>query len=67
MDTSIMKKEPLTDEEIYILRKSISECDNPYTEDEVKRLAYGGDWDLDRYFAYQSRKILEENGIPVEE
>lgn len=53
----------LTEQKISELRKSIVECPNPYTEDEVAQFALDEPCDLRRYNAYSAKQILKHYGI----
>lgn len=63
-DTSNKK---LSEKQINMLRKFISECDNPYTEEEMKNWVYDGDMDMKRANAYEAMQILKKHGLLEEQ
>ena len=66
MDSNIMNKEfEYTKEEISEMKRRILICEKPYSEQDVKNIAYDGDFDIDRMNAYMAVKTLTRLGIPL--
>ena len=63
MDSNIQLPEWLTEQRVSELLSDVSECPNPYTEEEVSQFALDEPVDLRRYNAYSAKQILEHYGI----
>ena len=65
MDTSLNIQIPdwLTEDEINRLRKCVSSCDNPYTEQEMQDIPLDGFWDISRLEAYEAKRVLQKYGL----
>lgn len=63
MDSNIPKPDWLTDELIEELKIDIAECDNPYTDEEMNKIDFGGSIDWKRYNATAAKDILLKYGI----
>ena len=61
------RPEWLTDEQIESFRKTLRECPNPYTEEDIKNWIYDGDMDVRRSNAYTAKRILTKYGLLEEE
>lgn len=62
-NTIIKRPEWLTDECIAMYRAALQKCNNPYTEEEVKKLPFDGQRDMYRYNAYVAKRILTKYGL----
>lgn len=62
-DTSLKRPEWLTDEQIEKFRKTLRECPNPYTEEDIKHWVYDGNMDIKRSNAYTAKRILSKYGL----
>ena len=63
MALNIKLPEWLTEQRIAELLLDVSECQNPYTEEEVSQFALDEAFDLRRYKAYAAKQILTHYGI----
>ena len=63
LDSNIQLPEWLTEQRISELLSDVSECPNPYTEEEFSQFALDEPVDLRRYNAYSAKQILEHYGI----
>ena len=62
MDSSI-KKQPLTDDEVKMYRRWLSEAE-PYTDEEIIDFPFDSpDLDLDRCRSHRAKQILTEYGL----
>lgn len=76
MESNTYPKRPewLTDEQIEKFRKTLRECPNPYTDEDVKHWVYGGDvfdfdspMDIRRSNAHTAKRILSKYGLLEDE
>ena len=63
MALNIKLPEWLTEQRIAELLLDVSECQNPYTEEEFSQFSLDEPVDLRRYNAYSAKQILEHYGI----
>ena len=72
MESNTYPKRPewLTDEQVESLRKTLRECPNPYTDEEIRHLEYGGDefdlnisTDIKRSMAHTAKTLLTKYGL----
>lgn len=68
MESNTSKPRPwwLTNESIARLRKSLKDCSNPYTEEDIDALELDDpNFSIMRYNAYTAKRLLTKYGIPL--